>query len=529
MKYITIAISLLSVTCCAFAEQAGEGWLQLDLKKTQVGMATVYYDAIYEDKLDFVKSSFKEFICSVETSSALLAKKDAIIDDINAMIGETESDKAAQASLLEKFTGTFRGIDQMTFYLVSAEKAKEFQRKGGSLPYSTYDKETDTCSYQPPFRWSTKEPLKSLEFAIPIKSEKEFEKEITDFIGMLSDLTGTMMDDVAIHEVAEITLQRRIKARNPYLRWFADGTADVITYEILKKHLSQIQADKFLKEHDIAPHKELTAEINLQYWMLLKYCINADNRIEFDELEFPRYCFAFHEMRRLIEKHGIGCLKEIADEMHKSKTQSNSKILEIIKEVTGEDIAGRLKRYQTFEARPDGMKKYGSKVKEAMENKDKQAFLANALRMLEMYESPFDINSLMIRKMIATTLAKTGQQEIADKVMTDCIEMLSNSPIEKAKEIGQQLFISYAIDAERPGVAVSHAEEILKILPENVPAMWVKTASLLNDGKIQQAKAFAKKIRNLAKEGSPFYVRAGEILDKIAKKPQTTPKQTPDS
>jgi len=524
MRYITIVISLLSVTCCAFAQEAGKGWLQFDLKKTQVGMAMVYYDPIYEGKLDFVKASLRELISGIESRSALLAKKDAIIDDINAIIGETEPDKAMQASFLDKFTGSFREINQMTFYLVSAEKAKEFQRKGGTLPDCTYDKETDTCSYEPKFGIGSAEgSLKSLELAIPIKSEKEFEKEIDGFIEAISGLTGAMMDDVAIHEVAEITLQRRIKARNPYLRWFADGAANAIAYEILKKHISQKHADEFLKEYDIAPYKELTAEINLQYWMLLKYCINADNRIKFDELEFPRYCFATHEMRRLIEKHGIGCIKEIADEMHKSKTQGDTKLLDTIKEVTGEDIAERLKRYQTFETRQDGMKKYAPKVEEAMKNKDKQAFIANTLRVLEMYENPYNIDSLTARKMIAQVLARSGKEKLGDNIMNNFLEMLSDVPIDKAKEISWQLFMDYALNTGRPGIAITQAEDTLKVLPDYVPALGIKMFTLANDGKILEAEPLAKKIRNLAKEGSPFYEMAGKVLEEIAKKPQSKP------
>jgi len=515
MKYLAILVTLLSMVCCATAEEPGKGWLQFEMKKIQVGIITVHYDPVYEKDLDFIKSTFQKFDNTLNAKVKILTKSEAIVDDINNILGETDKNKKGQVKTLNRFAGIFKDIKKMSFYVIPGMKIKDFLRKGGELPDCSYDKENDECAVK--FSFETKSSLKNehMQSWLPVPPGQKLEESLGSFIKRFSAITGHGAEGLAIHEVAEMTLQLRIIARNPYLRWFADGTANAVAYEILKKHISKERADDFIRHYNIDKYKELTSEVNLQYWTLAKYAIAAEKISEFASIENARYSFATHEMRWLVKKHGIGCIKKIMDEMCIHDAQTDDLIINVIKKVTGKDMTVRLKRYQTFETKEQGLKKYLDRVKEAMKKSDAKGLISNSSRMLELYRSPFLNESLKRRVTIALVLYQTGHKDLADEMMKGCVNFLNEPGIENIKLLANQVYMTYATKTNRPEIALSHAEEVLKKHPEDNIALGTKMFALARKGKIQQAKPIAEKIIKLTIKEKDYNDLAQKVI-KIA-------------
>jgi hypothetical protein len=184
----------------------------------------------------------------------------------------------------------------------------------------------------------------------------------------------------------------------------------------------------------------------------------------------------------------------------------------VIKKVTGEDMTERFKRYQTFDTREDGLKKYLTKATEAKNNKDITTYIENAMRSLELYEHPFKQESLVNRLSISLALFKTGKIKTGDETMDNCFEFLNKLKAEEAKIMSRLLFMTYAIATDRPEIALSHADYVLEKIPDNVEALGIKMITLTKKGKILEAEPFAEKILKVAKKENRFYGISQKVI-----------------
>ena len=70
-----------------------------------------------------------------------------------------------------------------------------------------------------------------------------------------------MKSFIVIHEIAEAAIVGRMKSMDPYKRWFTDGFANATTYEIIRRHYSQQDADTSLKDYSTEPYQEIKNQI----------------------------------------------------------------------------------------------------------------------------------------------------------------------------------------------------------------------------------------------------------------------------
>lgn len=304
----------------------------------------------------------------------------------------------------------------------------------------------------------------------------------------------------------------RVSPKDPYWRWFSDGFANAVTYEILRKHVSQEQAEQFAAGYDTSKYADLEKELNLRYWMALQWCIETPVKHE-NRLTYARYAYATREAQRLIGEYGIGCVKRIMDKACVGKRNSSQELYAAIKEVTGLDMDGRLLRYQTFERRKEGVVKYTGQFNAASDKKDYETMLVNALRVLELYESQYSPRSLQARKNVSWILFKLGYEKYGDKAMSDCIERFKNSQIPSAVEAAMECFMIYSLECKNPRKAISIAEEMLERRPEHVLSLTVKMLVLDGASKQTEAREIAKKLCSIVKsKNSPSYKAAVKIL-----------------
>ena len=514
-KLFSVMLTLVC-TCSLFAADQ-KTWQHLNLKSTTIAGATIYYEKSLEEKLPVLHKLFEDYRNQISTRKKVLTDEQ-IIAEIYDIVGATEFDIAEQLKSASEISSSL-SMENQTFYLFRKETAKDYLRKGGKLPHMSYDKETDMVTQYFGVAGQLVDSKvaitnyfsgdKKLEIPVPVETKQTFENDVREYFGFLGQLFSA---GIFLHEVTEMSILKRYKPEDPYWRWFSDGFANAITIELLKKHAGPETADEFAKHYYISEYKALEKEINLRYWMGLNFCINTPLEYE-DQLRLARYAYATQEAQRLIELHGIDCVRKIIDNILTKKTRTARDILQAVKEVTGEDMPKRFDHYQTFETRQDGIAKYGKSFNAAVEKKDYEQMIVSLLRALELQENPLSPVGLQCYKEIATLLFKAGHEEAGDKAMLSCVELFNKTGVQMAHDAAMETFIIYAFSCNNAHKAQQIADELLKSKPDHVLALTVQMVVHAQDGRLSEAKKIAEKVIQLDKnEQSPSHRTAKQIL-----------------
>ena len=354
-----------------------------------------------------------------------------------------------------------------------------------------------------------KESLEHVEITFPFETAEN--SKIGGIFQRLQDKESDAYSMwLAIHEVVEINMVRRINPRRRYRRWFADGFANAIAFDIIKKQMSEKTLKKFVADNmDVSEFKDLEKEINLQYWEGLEFYVFQNNNTPVESenrLIKARYRYASFEAQKLITEHGVDCVKKIIDELAGMESPSRKEIFKAIQKVTGEDMQKRLERYQTFSTGEEGLKKYYTMFEEAGKNRDYEKLLKSVLRIMEL-EPMGKPRHWMI---CADLLLDMGYKEASEQVMRNCVSAYQNIP--KARIETMDMFMFYAIKRGKPRMGLEMAEELLKINPEAVLPLTIKMLVYAEDKDIKQAQQIAKKVKTLANMEGPSYKAAVQIL-----------------
>ncbi len=542
MKRVGLTILLiLLMHAVIWADVSGSFIEALKLKSTRIEDAVVYYEPCLEEKLPFFKTAYSDFRGAEEKRVRQLdEKKQAVFTEIENIVGPAEDLEAAYEKIVTGLTEMASSLfpAEPAFYLIRQPTIKDYMRKGGSLPNFCYDKETDMVTYRWEFFTTSEGARQKLEFTFPVASVETFEADVNNVFRMISFMQETLATSLTIHEIAETSLVRRLKTGAPRIRWFTDGFANVVTYEILRKHFGRSQAEELLKGYGIEQYSELKDQINLQYWMISNYNLGSPTNpfpLEAEKrLELARYSYALDEAKRLVDAHGIECVRKIIDlfaaktkAFHVLRSESIDDLYAAIQEVTGVDLKKRFLQYQRFATEKEGRKIYTDGYSQAKQENDREEMILNLLRKMELYESPFLPESQGIRREIAVLLSDLGHHDFADKAMhrwvieLDTSGKLSGIGRSRLLEIaGKAIFMTYALKANRSQVAVDYADEILEIDPAEtgfaVPAgihraaKFVATTVKMHQAKrnadMERAIELAKRVCELKKDAPPdFY------------------------
>ncbi|MBN2181171.1 MAG: hypothetical protein JW715_04595 [Sedimentisphaerales bacterium] len=511
-----LPVLLCCCSVCVRAQTDPNAWEKLNLNSTTIEGATFYYEKSFEPNLPFFEEKYKEFLDRRKKQHVLISKKAQILADINSILGIEDPPVEMQENFRKALIGAFPSFENMTFYLVKQSTTKEFLRSGGELPNFTYDKASDTALYDPQIEISGKDKQnKNFEYVFLISSSDNFEKDTDVNFQILQNLFGDISMDLMIHEIVEMTLLRQVRPTDPYCRWFSDGTANAITYELLKKHAGSEYADGFIKDYDVNDFRDLHKELNLRYWLSGNLCLLVgDMPTETGQrYNYARYVFATYEVQRLIDNYGINCISVIIDEISAKQSRTGNDLLETIKNVTGEDMDARLAAYQSFEQSRQGIEKYATAFNEASKKKDYEQMAFNIFRMHEL-RLPSQVEQLMYDyKYSATFLFEMGYEKQADQIMENCISFFSNPGFKNGRLAASEAYIFYALDCNKPLKARDAAEEILKDSPYNVQALTIRMYVHLADKQLNEAKELAKKIITLSEdEKSRNYRAASAVL-----------------
>jgi len=501
MRAWRILIILTSLITCPAASIAADSTIveKLGLASTKIAGVNIYYEKCFKSNLHHLEKLLTDLHAGKQTDNDLLAKKDIIVNDIKRILAITDPNNEPLSKLLTEMTQAFDDIKLPSFVLVTQTTTKDYLRAGGKLPDFEYDKETDTVSYRS-LLWSDPKSFGNLQLTLPLPSPESLEKE---GLQMIEALTKEVFNSksrmvLAIHEVAEILIYQKIEPKGPYWRWFTNGFANAITYEILKKHASRADADYFAKLYDTAEYKDIEREINLQYWMKAQYCpLQMGRPIDYEQrISLARYAFATYEARRLIDANGIECVTAIANKLCEKPSRTTDDLLAAIKHATGRDMAERFARYQTFETAEQGQSKYAPVYNEAFDAKDPRKMLTNLLRTMELQGTSNPDNLLRNWSTIASLLFQMGFEQEADLAMKQLIELFDNPLLPNGRYAALERFMAYALACRKPQKASDVAEEFLKFDPKNPVALTVRMLMLRD---IKEMQKIARTIQSLVK------------------------------
>ncbi len=514
-----VSLCLVTAAFCgeapsAPAGAARQGWLQLDLVETTLAGAKVYYEKVLEPNLPTVERGLAKLRDSKARAADLLVRQREILADLNQILGVTDPNVKKQTKLFQQVASLYTQTE-MTFYLVRGDTAKNFLRAGGQLPDCTYNRQTNTANYNPrlgaragekvPERW---------DFAIPVPADRPFDQFVGGTFDMLTRVFGSYITGMALHETTEMTLVDRLRPTDPYFRWFSDGFANAITCVLLEEYLGAEAAQAFAGANDTSKFRELEKELNLRYWMGVDFCVQAD-RLPVpaeNRLEYARYAYAMLEAQRLIQAHGLDCVRQIMDAARGKDSRRGDDILAAIQQVTGEDMEPRLGRYQTFPTAAEGIPKYVQAYQTALEAKNYEQMLVNILRIMELRGDVFSVNNLQSFHNVALFLFRMGHESVGDEVMHNAIKLFSKAPAPSGKAAAQEAFLLYALACDNPAKADKIADELLKFDARNVPSLTVKMLMCLRNKDLPGAKELARQIRSLTPEESRHYKLSAQVL-----------------
>ena len=455
-----------------------------------------------------------KFLAGRDKLAEFVAKRQEIVADINRILGATDPNAQMQAQMIAKFATMFSQI-KMTFYVAKAGTIKDFLRSGGQLPNFSYDLAGDTALYNPRIHVPKgAAPPEKYDFCIPIMPDKEFGEYVAGVFDMLKEFAGPAISGVAIHEVTEMTLLKRALPADPYWRWFSDGFANAITIGLLEKYVGKEGTERFAHGYDPNEKQGLADQVNLRYWMLANYCVYTTEipvKAE-SEINNARYAYATVEARRLVNAHGIGCVREILDRIAAKDKRTGSDLLQVVKEVTGEDMESRLARYQSFETRQQGLTKYSEAFKAASAQDNSEQMFVSLLRAMELQGYGPSFEHLKSFLNAALLLHKMGHDEAADAVMQNVVELYSKDSVVNGRHAAAEAFVFYALNCDQPQKACKMAEEVLQRAPEHVPSLVVKMLISREEANMAEARKYAEQVCRLAEKESRAYRVASEIL-----------------
>ena len=541
----TLMVTVMAAILCGgvlAAEKTPEVVEKLGLKKAEVEGATIYYEPALAGQLETVKKAYQDYrdrmagqtTAKPFSPDKLIAKKTVVLDDIYNIVGVDDPElKDRLVTVADGFLGTDKTLSiplvgmGNIFYLMQGTTSKEYLRSGGTLPNVTYDKKTDSAESR--FLFGTDQDNSSnQEVVLPVSVDEpdRLEKVLESLFSILPQQMETaknslLSDSIIIHEIAESAIIGRLRSNDPYRRWFTDGFANAVTYEILKRHFSEAEANVFIEAYDTKPHQDLQSQTNLKYWFIADLSMSNHPPIQQeDELISARYSFATEQARRIVEAYGIECIKKIIDQYIATGNKHPGQLLPAIQKATGDDIEKHLMVYQSFADPKEGIRFYANKMDTARAAKDYPGVIFAMLRISELQgEQPYSKDNLNLRITIAKMLHLEGHGKEATEWITEFADELCQSKNPQNRYAGGDFMIVYAMQTHQPQVALKYAQAILQSKPEDTNALMIVMITEAEQKHTQKAVELAKKICEIEpNEEHLCHAVAKDVLAKLDKK-----------
>ena len=474
----------------------------------------VYYDPALEAHLDIAVAFHDRLVEAAGREKAarnsLLARADEVIDEVNRITASapTPAQRARQREVLDRFLAFRRFFGEggyaVRLYVVDGEAAKDYLRQGGTLPGCSYDKAADMAEFQVCLDFARGSPDAPVDLLIPVGDMDRAEADLRYTCDDLAESVKPWMCAVlALHEVVEVTLiHMRLQPRHAYWRWFTDGMANALAEHLAGEYLGTDVAKAAAEAFDAAPFSDIKQEVNLAWWLASDHAVFEGTPPLRDEarLRLARYAFATQEAKRLIEAHGLECLPRILEAASLEDANSREGLVAAVSAATGDDVASRLRAYQTFGTASEGWDKYTHLGQHALAREDAAKAAAAMFRLRELAENVRpDCDGEA-----AYLVCRAGHEADADRFLHKRIRWVAERNVPEALAAMKTVFCVYALRTNHPEKAYDVAEEVLEGAPDVVPALRVRMARLIAEKRLDEAKAVARRLARLkAAEAGP--------------------------
>jgi len=465
---------------------------------------------------------------------AIGAKADELIDQVNQVIGlsptkdQRESQQRIFGGFLKKIGGDalFAPGGGRTVCLLTRKSIKEHMRKGGALPWFSYDAKEDSVTYNLQI-----EPHGGMadvrELIIPV-GEQAAAKDLSRVLAVFGRVRRTdWVAGLALHELTEISMMShrfRTAPQDPYWRWFSEGFANAVAAYVLKKHVGAEESAAFAGSYETTPFMQMKEQVDLRHWMSLGLGIEAPVESE-QRLKEARYAFATQEALRLTDKYGIDVVGRILDKACKGARNESGNLVAAIHAVTGQDMGKRLDAYQSFASEDEGIAGHAKAFNAAMDRKDYSAALPHLLRTHELRckkegrpDPGFYANAALV-------LFRMGMEQAGDRVILDHADFCKGNGATGACVAMHALFIDYALKCRNLKKAVASSDVVLAAKPDDVPALAIRMLKLADSDMIRAKEIAARIVRLEGESNSDWVMMAKKVLE--ARTTSTAPSADP--
>ena len=486
--------------CCLLAVVAGvaqdgqvdetDPWAPLNLIDVQTEQGRVRLDPALEANVDEVRQivtgQFATLRSDMKEFETLAEREGQIVDRINDLIGFDPD--AEQRELQRRVFLTFlrmsrRAIappEKLEIIVIRRETLVGFLRSGGELPNVTYDAETDTGSLR--FWFSAG----GADLQGVADDGKEWDgittlplivKNVEDLSLTIEELKNFNVASLPVHELAEVSIVTMLEYSDFGPRWFNDGFANVLAEIVLAEVGADSAREALLASLDVDQFDDIAKEETmLRYWPngALEFG-SLRKATEYEErLRLARYAWAHHEAKRIVDDHGIGVIRRIMERAAAANTPKADYMIGYIRQVTGEDMLGRLRQYQQFHTWQNGIDLYAERAAEAHQAGDLEAEFSASSRMSELvlkqgYEPRMFLGG-------AITMALLGEFDLG-------LEVLRRQPkvAPAARSHIHRYICSYSVDFRHYAEAYESAAYLIDRHIATWPARIVRAHELLHE------------------------------------------------
>ncbi|MEM8738893.1 MAG: hypothetical protein AAGG38_10525 [Planctomycetota bacterium] len=318
---------------------------------------------------------------------------DRWIDAINTTLGVPAPDGLVeqQTRLLRffdrKISLVFAPAGALEITLVDYDRAYDHLRAGGTLPHINYDPDTRRATIKINRQITKDSPPQDRQLrqlTASIKPDQPLDQVGRHWFELLGQVNQTQAF-IALHETLEYTITVGWAGRNrdPHWRWFSDGLANALTFDLLRRHGFDAEADDMLGVFAPDRFADLKPELNLRYWLEAKFSPPVTAAGE-TRVRSARYTYATVECQRLLDDHGTAWIGPVLTRLRAADAPSTPLVIEAIRDATDTDLQPRLDAYQSFADRDAGIARYAERYADAVAREDFDAVAAASLRLIEL-------------------------------------------------------------------------------------------------------------------------------------------------
>ena len=311
---------------------------------------------------------------------------------------------------------------------------------------------------------------------------------------------------VAIHEIAEIAIIKRMDGQDQFGRWFTDGAANVITERVLGELYGKEAAARFAGVYDVRRFEGLKRETDLLRWQSKRW--EAETGLpNAKALSYARYGYATEAVKGLFEVGGDDVVKHVIDGAKqmggKGGMVTDENLLKAARAVDP-DFDERMKVYVKYEGGRKGMAK--GYYEELVEAQKDGRWEDAAVAMMHVMDQRNGIKAGDYAR-LATYMTKAGNKKGVERMLQGMRGKVSDKKT-KAELAGY--LVDYYLNEKRLGDANREAVLVLQVNEKHVPSLIARMLVQMNQEKYLQANVTAGKVKGLTNKGSKAYELANQ-------------------